>query len=683
MKKTVVVCIFFLITSNLSSQNWTLTNDQRRAFLRYYSPIILKRAQEGVFNGTSQRGRDWLTNWYFDNQSVQNSYDKRAWQNHLLRDNRSNWKDNLSAYISNAGSGFSNWAIRPTLYTSLLEFVENDANGTARKCLILMYHPYQAMDLNNKIHDWESITIRINGVTGNPGSGEEISYVVITVHGDDAVLKYGDPSLNFEANPDGKHVLIWRAQWDYHPASDNREGQELQFVRDKSQLYGSDLVSAAISVYDPVHRPSPVTANFHYLFVCEGTQSASQRWNAQSINNCNALSLSSGKNPNESVPLRDAKKITYELQDIADIIPTMKYDYDWKDASDGVQEYYHMGDCVDPILNEDGTIVEVAANNGEQDYFPEARGDDRRGYVTKDWFSGKFGEPWHDDKTQHRYKPMKKISWTTQDVSTALPYYFSVNAQLNDQYDMATDWYLASKGGFDGRYVQLFDDRDLRQYSPLSASFEGPSSVYKGNTATWYSYVSGGNCGYTYEWKNNSTIVGYGSSISLTINYNFTLTLTVRSATGETRIVSDYITATTGSGGCPYVFAETEYGLAIDNNILHRSELKENRNKDIQDLYKLNILPTKIDNGYKLQIKELNRDHSFFDHFSLFAIDHSPDVSIGITEDNRIVSYKSEDFQIADEISFENGEILRGQWNRIKGTKGDVMHIKFSDTKLN
>jgi hypothetical protein len=53
---------FFACSIAASAQTWSLTNEQRRAYLNYYAPIILKRADEN----NSKQGRDWTTNFDFD-----------------------------------------------------------------------------------------------------------------------------------------------------------------------------------------------------------------------------------------------------------------------------------------------------------------------------------------------------------------------------------------------------------------------------------------------------------------------------------------------------------------------------------------------------------------------------------------------------------------------------------------
>ena len=52
-----VTCLL-IIGVQASAQTWSLTNDQRRAYLNYYAPVIVKRGDEN----DGKQGRDWITN---------------------------------------------------------------------------------------------------------------------------------------------------------------------------------------------------------------------------------------------------------------------------------------------------------------------------------------------------------------------------------------------------------------------------------------------------------------------------------------------------------------------------------------------------------------------------------------------------------------------------------------------
>ncbi len=99
------------------------------------------------------------------------------------------------------------------------------------------------------------------------------------------------------------------------------------------------------------------------------------------------------------------------------------------------------------------------------------------------------------------------------------------------------------------------------------------------------------------------------------------------------------VSYSTSGGGCPFLFVNTDNGYVMDNNLLHRSEFEGNAGKDIKDVYKLNANPISDKNKLKFQIKELNRDHSYFDRIKLYSVDHPAGSEIGVTENNDLVVY--------------------------------------------
>jgi hypothetical protein len=95
----------------------------------------------------------------------------------------------------------------------------------------------------------------------------------------------------------------------------------------------------------------------------------------------------------------------------------------------------------------------------------------------------------------------------------------------------------------------------------------------------------------------------------------------------------------------------------------------------------LNVKP-RLDGGqYKLSIQELNDDHSYFDAFRLYAVDHTEGTDIGITENNDIVllypSYvesvseaRMHDQDLSGAIRFKEAFGLTGQ-------KSDTLKLRF------
>ncbi len=346
------------------AQNWSLSLAQRQAYLQCYAPIILKRANAN----NNEHGRDWITNFDFDCDGN-------------FSNNRQNWLA-INQYIDasqNGPSAYNAWRIRPTLYTSLIEFMDGGKSWCA-------------------------------------------------------------PTARAEVNINNE---------------------------DKKK-------------------------NVHYVFVPEGSPAAVSAWNARPLNYATAASLTS-RYDNETTALWGAvPRITYELQDLADILPTH-----WQYG--GYQTHWLGTHAIDvllesPILNESGQ-AEVSA--GMQRFFTPSRDssesdltDGREGYLDKSWFYGvhsierdadrsgssaDFMTPAYqtgglDSRGRTRgsasgYLSSHNAFWWQHD-------YFVHTGDVNDKDSAETGfwlpgaWYQAANGGFDGRWVQLFDDRP--SYEPGS-----------------------------------------------------------------------------------------------------------------------------------------------------------------------------------------------------------------------
>ncbi len=414
------------VLSKASSQNiLSLNNEQRREFLRYYSPIIFKQAHE---YSNDHLGYDWITNFYFDGDNI-------------LKNNKKNWSKELDFFIDK--SKHSDWQIRPTLYTSIIEFYDNELDT---KSVILLYHVYHAKQ-RGSIHDWERIEIRVDNVQGSPGAEEAINYVVITRHGLHNAREYPDEDLNFMDTANGKHVMIWQADWDYGIIGT----AELRFVENSW---------SSINSKNNNNKNAKVDINgsgdnrFHYIFAFEGDAAAVSYWNAQTLNQNNAASLASGKSQSTTVKFNSTKRITYELQDIADIIPTHLSSADWKKT--------RQVSLSTPVLNEDGSS---AIASGTKTFYYEALDvedddEDRDGFIRKHWFWGVY---YYGEEGDYFYEELDPQPWQQH-------IYFAHNGTrgngtkadelANRGFFLGkgsyTNW--LSNGGFDGRWVQLFQD---------------------------------------------------------------------------------------------------------------------------------------------------------------------------------------------------------------------------------
>jgi hypothetical protein len=471
--RPLIAALLFLLGLSLGAddahaQVWSLTKAQRQAYLQYYAPLILKRGDEN--NG--KQGRDWLTNFDFDRDGD-------------FSTNRVNWL-NVGQYLAAAQAGtgaYSNWRIRPTLYTALIEYMEGGS-----KSLVLLYHVYNAADKDgNDIHDWERVEILVRGVTGTPGgSGEYVNHVTLTAHGEQLIRRYYDAGgLNFMQTATGKHVLVWQADesdWDWATSDYGFHGHALRHVITPYSTIASRMTSFTTDAKVAVTQSD--SKNVHYVFVPEDDQAAVTSWGARPLSYSTAPGLASRVDNGDTVRWYQTKHITYELQDIADILPTHWQGNPW---------YVHWltNDWAyilleSPILNEAGQ-PEVSA--GMQLFYLRSRDVGKSNYVGADaalpgknpfWgtYSAEVNSefPWsgddfggfeglgYDDYGRTRgaasgYYDSHNSYWWQHDFFVHSGVVTSDQTHYEAGTWLAGAWYTAANGGFDGRWVQLFDDR--------------------------------------------------------------------------------------------------------------------------------------------------------------------------------------------------------------------------------
>ncbi len=432
------------------ARTWSLSDQQRRAYLGYYSPIILKRADE---DRAGHAGYDWITNYDFD-------------RNGAFSDNKANW-EGLAVFLkegrdplSGDGSLGTAWRIRPTLYTALIEFME-----AGRKSVILLYHVYHAKQ-QGSIHDWERVELRVDGVTGTPGtSGEGINYAVITEHSKHNRRVPGDADLNFMETRHGKHLLLWQAEWsdDWLDFDKN----ELHWVEDRFD--GLDRDNRGGRPAEVNVNGDPGLRNVNYVFVCGCDPEAAAYWQARAISRETAREMAAGTR--DRMTWDEVPRALYELQDIADILPSHwqggGYARHWRPPA-------RLIALESPILDEDRAEVVPA---GLRNFYPLAAdgadpSESRLGYPAKHWFWGayRFGERnpliRDGDRLRRRLVPQSAVDRYIRDVGKPLRQhaYFAHDAQATSSGAgpsgrwLPPAWHRRSHGGFDGRWVQLFAD---------------------------------------------------------------------------------------------------------------------------------------------------------------------------------------------------------------------------------
>ncbi|MFD8493522.1 hypothetical protein [Amycolatopsis sp. NPDC059657] len=439
-----------------------LTVAQRRAYLNYYAPVIFKRANED--NG--QDGRDWLTNFDFD-------------QDQNFATNRVNWVESeryVAASAANATtSPYAGWRIRPTLYTSLIEYTSGGV-----KSLVLLFHVYNAADKQgDAIHDWERIEIVVRGVTGTPGAaGEYVNNSTITHHHEHIIRKRGDSGFNFMTTPTGKHLMVWQA--DEAGSVLATHAHELRYVKDS---YASLISQPVTNDAEVEISGKDVNENVHYIFVPQASSSAVSAWGAKTLSFANASTLIAGHDNEHTVDWYQAKRITYELQDIADLIPTH-----W--SQNPAWSKHWLSSAVDDVELESPVVNELGAtevSTGRQRFYSKSRDngasdltDDREGLIHKDWLYGAYSaeadedrEGSSDDFPAYQGTGTDSSGWTRQ-LASGRPdspnvYWWqhdffvhdgTVNTAASRENGtwLRGAWYAAANGGFDGRWAQLFDD---------------------------------------------------------------------------------------------------------------------------------------------------------------------------------------------------------------------------------
>jgi hypothetical protein len=569
--RLLAIALFALMASSVTepqaeAQAWSLTKEQRKAYLYYYAPVILKRGDEN----NNKEGRDWITNYDFD-------------QDGDFSNNRINWL-NINQYVAASANGpsyYDRWRIRPTLYTALIEYMEGGS-----KSLVLLYHVYNAADKDgSKIHDWERIEIIVRGVSGTPGaSGEYVNSATVTRHGEHIMRRYYDSGINFMQTATGKHVLIWQAD---ESGSDlqtsETHGHELRFVSNPYSWIASQISSngqAEVNINGKDEKK-----NVHYVFVPEGSSSAVSAWAANPLNYTAARTLYSGVDNGDRVSWSRAKRIKYELQDIADILPTHWQGGTW-------YKHWLSDTAIDvllesPITNEAGQ-PEVSA--GMQLFYTRSRDigsssltDGRDGYPAQEGFYGTYSAELDadsngsDDFHTPAYNGLGIDSYG-RSRGAASGYYnshgafwwqhdfFAHSGAINKSVSaesgrwLVGTWYTAASGGFDGRWVQLFDDRPgYEPVAPLSLSVSGNSYPQAYTYETWYAAAANGTGPYSYSWYRDGYFVGTGNTYSAYVDAAFQLQVTVTDAAGATATQSLWVSPNFGGSCDPYSWETCQY----------------------------------------------------------------------------------------------------------------------------
>lgn len=551
-----------------ASSGTPLSNAQRRAFLEFYAPIILKRGN----SNKGDHGRDWITNFDFD-------------RNNQFSDNKRNWK-NIGRYIDAANAGpnsfYQRWRIRPTLYTALLEYSEGSS-----KNLVMIYHVYHGSDENaegkNQLHDWERVEMHVKNVSNTPNRGERFAFAVLTQHKRSVVRRYGSRDLNFHTSNTGKHLLIWQAEWSGKLSGPH--GQELRYVQTPASEILDDIRRNKDAEVDIIANSND--KNVHYAFIPGGSASAVSAFNAKVLSYETAPQLTSYADNGDTERWSQAKRIQYELQDIADIVPTHwsngPYELHW------TPETTVRVKVTTPFRNSNGHLI-----NGLQDFFTQSydidHEDGRKGYLSKSWLYGTYdlrdacnpsvssllsgstctskSKQFNDNSfnSTHRDLNGRTRSQANGDPASAGSYwhqhdYFLHNGvqdsskETEQGYWLPSGWQLSRNGGFDGRWISLFPDNvNYDPVGPLAINISRPSSGCR-EGGRFTASASGGKLPYTFKWKSGSRVVQTNANATSSSRYLYAHarhTVEVRDSSGQTR--QSTLTYTPVCGGSNGVF---------------------------------------------------------------------------------------------------------------------------------
>lgn len=545
-----------LTASQVSAQSWSLTKAQRQAYLNYYAPLILKRGDEN----NNKQGRDWLTNFDFD-------------QDGDFSNNRVNWV-NIYQYVNASATGpsaYDRWRIRPTLYTSLIEYMEGGS-----KSLVLLYHVYNAADKDaSEIHDWERVEIVLRGIGGTPGVGSEyVSHVTVTLHKEHHMRRSYDADLHFMQTATGKHVLLWQADESNFDIPNNLgpHGHELHFITTPYSWITGQMSSFGTSA--EVYITSAANKkNVHYAFVPEGSQSAVDAWVAKPLGYTTASGLASRVDNGDKVPWYQVKRITYELQDLADIFQSHWHYGPWSiHWLSGIKEDILLES---PITSEAG-VAEVSAglqrfNTQSRDSGKSDLTDGREGILSKKWFYGGYSAELNPESYSGAddFKGFEGLGTDSNGYTrgAASGYYnshnsfwwqhdFFVHSGLINMDNTREEgewlrgaWYTAANGGFDGRWVQLFDDRaGLEPLTQLSLSVTHPPNRC-GNVFYVTAKATGGLSPYAFTWTNATPVSPSYAPTNMAEMTAGQGSVTVQSADGQTRSYNIRVPINCGGGG--------------------------------------------------------------------------------------------------------------------------------------
>jgi hypothetical protein len=276
----------------------------------------------------------------------------------------------------------------------------------------------------------------------------------------------------------GRHLLVWQA--DEAGSSTGTHAHELRFVKNPyswilSQSPGS---KAEVGVSGKDEKK-----NVHYVFIPQASSAAVSAWNAQPLTWANGGRMATRIDNEDSLTWSQTKRLTYELQDLADITTTHWQGGPWP-------THWLSSTSVDitlesPVINEAG---QAEVSTGRQRFYTQSRDigasdltDGRDGVPSKNWFYGAYSAELDEDLNSggddfrgFEGQGTDSYGYTRGAASGRLDShgsywwqhdFFVHSGGMDDASTreagrwLAGAWYTPESGGFDGRWVQLFADR--------------------------------------------------------------------------------------------------------------------------------------------------------------------------------------------------------------------------------
>ncbi|OYD16984.1 hypothetical protein CH333_02195, partial [candidate division WOR-3 bacterium JGI_Cruoil_03_44_89] len=127
---------------------------------------------------------------------------------------------------------------------------------------------------------------------------------------------------------------------------------------------------------------------------------------------------------------------------------------------------------------------------------------------------------------------------------------------------------------------------------------------------------------------------------------------------------------------CPFLYVCDGMQFVEDNNLLAGSYQGE----VVTDLYRLtqSLIETDPPRRYRLEIREEETEHSFFDRVSLKTVDHPEDVEVGVNTEGEIVPVTTAHTPVSAVSGGEDyADVLGDEGSWFEGCAGDTMVVEF------